>query len=85
MQRTITLIQPLAPPAPKLIRAAGYARVSSGKDAMLHSLSAQVSYYNDYIQRQKGWVFAGVFVDEAVTGVDREVCTDQLKEQETLV
>jgi DNA invertase Pin-like site-specific DNA recombinase len=35
---------------------------------MLHSLSAQVSYYNDYIQRQKGWVFAGVFVDEAVTG-----------------
>lgn len=68
MQRTITLIQPLAPPAPKLIRAAGYARVSSGKDAMLHSLSAQVSYYNDYIQRQKGWVFAGVFVDEAITG-----------------
>lgn len=68
MQRTVTMIQPLAPPVPRLIRAAGYARVSSGKDAMLHSLSAQVSYYNAYIQRQKGWVFAGVFVDEAVTG-----------------
>ena len=27
-------------------RVAAYARVSSGKDAMLHSLSAQVSYYN---------------------------------------
>lgn len=29
----------------KLKRVATYARVSSGKDAMLHSLSAQVSYY----------------------------------------
>ena len=25
---------------------AAYARVSSGKDAMLHSLSSQVSYYS---------------------------------------
>lgn len=31
-------------------RVAAYARVSSGKDAMLHSLSAQVSYYSDLIQ-----------------------------------
>ena len=29
-------------------RVAAYARVSSGKDAMLHSLSAQISYYNSY-------------------------------------
>ena len=28
-------------------RVAAYARVSSGKDAMLHSLSAQVSHYSD--------------------------------------
>ena len=33
-------------------RVAAYARVSSGKDAMLHSLSAQVSYYNDRIQKE---------------------------------
>ena len=31
-------------PPPKVVRVAAYARVSSGKDAMLHSLSAQVSY-----------------------------------------
>lgn len=29
---------------------AAYARVSSGKDAMLHSLSSQVSYYSKYIK-----------------------------------
>ena len=49
-------------------RAAAYARVSSGKDAMLHSLSAQVSYYNSLIQSHEGWQFAGVYSDEALTG-----------------
>lgn len=68
MQRTVTKILPFAPALPKLKRVAGYARVSSGKDAMLHSLSAQVSYYNSYIQEHKGWEFAGIFVDEALTG-----------------
>lgn len=57
------------PPVPKKRkRVAGYARVSSGKDAMLHSLSAQISYYSDMIQRHPGWEFAGVFADEAKTG-----------------
>ena len=57
------------PPRPKkLKRVAAYARVSSGKDAMLHSLSAQISYYSDMIQRHPGWEFAGVFADEAKTG-----------------
>ena len=32
--------------APRLERVAAYCRVSSGKDAMLHSLSAQVSRYS---------------------------------------
>ena len=53
--------------APKKKRVAAYARVSSGKDAMLHSLSAQVSYYSEYIQKH-GWEYAGVYADEAITG-----------------
>ena len=53
---------------PQLKRVAAYARVSSGKDAMLHSLSAQVSYYNDLIQNHSGWQYAGVYADEALTG-----------------
>ena len=50
------------------MRVAAYARVSSGKDAMLHSLSAQVSYYSDLIQRHQGWQYVGVYADEALTG-----------------
>ena len=53
---------------PQLKRVAAYARVSSGKDAMLHSLSAQVSYYNNLIQNHSGWQYAGVYADEALTG-----------------
>lgn len=53
---------------PQLKRVAAYARVSSGKDAMLHSLSAQISYYNDLIQSHSGWQYAGVYADEALTG-----------------
>ena len=52
----------------KLLRTAAYARVSSGKDAMLHSLSAQVSYYNKLIQSNPEWLFCGVYADEALTG-----------------
>lgn len=53
---------------PQLKRVAAYARVSSGKDAMLHSLSAQVSYYSDLIQNHSGWQYTGVYADEALTG-----------------
>ncbi len=53
---------------PKKKRVAAYARVSSGKDAMLHSLSEQISYYSTMIQNQPDWEYAGVYADEATTG-----------------
>lgn len=56
------------PILPKAIRVAAYARVSSGKDEMLHSLSAQVSFYSNMIQSHKGWQYIGVYADEAQTG-----------------
>ena len=65
------MIQKVAFPQKKpflLKRTAAYARVSSGKDAMLHSLSAQVSYYNQLIQSNPEWLFCGVYADEALTG-----------------
>lgn len=49
-------------------KVAVYARVSTGKDAMLHSLSSQVSYYSRLIQGHEGWLYVGVYSDEAVTG-----------------
>lgn len=67
MPRTIrTITKPPKPEQKK--RVAAYARVSSGKDAMLHSLSTQVSYYSELIQRRGDWIFVGVYADEAKTG-----------------
>ena len=54
MSRTVKKIQ-FAPQMPKALRVAAYARVSSGKDAMLHSLAAQVDYYSTYIRHHPGW------------------------------
>lgn len=53
-------------------KVAAYARVSSGKDAMLHSLSAQVSYYSRLIQEHDGWEYVGVYSDEAITGTKED-------------
>jgi len=53
-------------------KVAAYARVSTGKDAMLHSLSAQVSYYSTLIQNTRGWLYCGVYADEAMTGTKSE-------------
>jgi len=68
LERTITKTEfPPAPP-PSLTRVAAYARVSSAKDEMLHSLAAQVSYYSRLIQQNPGWMYVGVYADEAMTG-----------------
>lgn len=56
------------PTAPKPWRVAAYARVSNGKDAMLHSLASQVEYYSSLIRSTPGWEYAGVYADEAKTG-----------------
>jgi DNA invertase Pin-like site-specific DNA recombinase len=68
MVRTVTKKEKTLMAMPTLKRVCAYARVSSGKDAMLHSLAAQVSYYSEYIQRHPEWQYAGVYADEALTG-----------------
>lgn len=62
--REIRRIEPSSQPMPAKKRVAAYARVSSGKDAQLQSLSAQVSYYSNFIQKRSGWEYAGVYADE---------------------
>lgn len=68
MEKTIRQVEFTAPRAINAVRVAAYTRVSSGKDAMLHSLSAQVSYYSNLIQKHPGWLYCGVYADEALTG-----------------
>ena len=64
---TVSRIEPVVQ-MKKLKRVAAYARVSTGKDAMLHSLAAQVSYYSDLIQRNPEYEYAGVYADEGLSG-----------------
>ena len=68
MKRSIKQVEFSAQNQPCLLKVAAYSRVSSGKDAMLHSLSSQVNYYSKLIQEHPGWAYCGVYADEAVTG-----------------
>ena len=74
MKKHIIDITPTSKESVRKRRVAAYARVSCGKDAMLHSLAAQIDYYRDFIQNNSDWDFAGVYADEAKTGTkeDRE-------------
>jgi DNA invertase Pin-like site-specific DNA recombinase len=68
MERIVKKILPSVLPLSARLRVAAYARVSSGKDEMLQSLAAQVSYYSNLIQQRPDWEYAGVYADEALTG-----------------
>ena len=74
MDRNVERVEFKIPPRPQALRVAAYSRVSSAKDAMLHSLSAQVSHYSSMIQAHAGWLYCGVYADEGITGTkeDRE-------------
>ena len=50
------------------LRVTYYARVSTDKDEQLHSLSTQVRYYTEFIQRSPQWIFVEGYVDEGISG-----------------
>ena len=64
----VTRIQPQKPILPPRKKVAAYARVSKDTEQLMHSLSAQVSYYSSLIQRTPEWEYAGVYVDAGITG-----------------
>lgn len=71
MEKNIIQIDAL-PQLKRKLKVAAYARVSSSKDAMLHSLSAQVSYYNKYISSHDDWEFVGIYADEGISGTKED-------------
>ena len=64
----VTKIERAAPIIQAKKRVAAYARVSNPSEGLLHSLSAQISYYSTLIQSNPEWEYAGVYADEGVTG-----------------
>ncbi len=53
-------------------RVAAYARVSMESERLMHSLSAQVSYYSEFIQNNPEWEYVGVYTDVGITGTQKE-------------
>ena len=49
-------------------KVAAYARVSVETERMNHSLVAQVSHYQNFIQSNPHWEYAGVFADDGISG-----------------
>lgn len=74
--RKITKLETKRIDLPKLKRVAAYARVSVERGRTLHSYSAQVSYYNDLIQKNPEWEFAGVYADLGISGTGIEKRND---------
>ena len=71
--KTVKKIEVTRPVLPTRKKVAAYARVSMESDRMMHSLSTQVSYYNELIQSNPEWEFAGVYADNFISGtaIDR--------------
>lgn len=72
MGKTISRIEPAKPIEVRRKRVAAYARISIITDRLSHSLSAQVSNYSTLIQRHSEWEYAGVFVDNGLSGGSSE-------------
>ena len=64
----VTIIPATKIPELKHFRVAAYCRVSSGKDEAEHSLDAQISYYEEYIENQPLWDLVEIFSDEGISG-----------------
>ena len=66
-------IQATIPTMPTKKRVAAYARVSEDKgERQLHSLSAQISHYSEFIQRHSEWEYVGVYADLGITGTSKD-------------
>ena len=63
----ISRVEPTLP-MKKRMRVAAYARVSTEKGAMMHSLAAQINYYSKLIQSNPEYEYAGVYADEGLSG-----------------
>ena len=54
---------------PKL-RVAAYCRVSTESDEQATSYEAQIEHYTEYINNHPGWVLAGIYADDGISGTN---------------
>lgn len=72
MAKKITKIEPVSQKytqeAAPVLRVCAYCRVSTGTAEQKDSFEAQVQYYSRMIQDKDGWIYAGIYADEARSG-----------------
>ena len=74
--RKISKIERKIPQMPNRKKVAAYARVSMESERLQHSLSAQISYYSDLIQKYPDWEYVGVYADYGISGTKTERRTE---------
>ena len=74
--KKIERIEPTIPQIKRKKKVAAYARVSMETDRLNHSLSAQVSYYSQLIQKNPEWEYAGVYADSFISGTSTKNRTE---------
>ena len=56
----------------KKVRVAAYARVSTKSDEQLLSLETQKEHYDNFINANSEWEYAGLYYDEGISGTKVE-------------
>ena len=64
----ISRVEPKMQAPARRQKVAAYARVSKDTERLMHSVSAQVSYYSKLIQSNPEWEYAGVYADSGISG-----------------
>lgn len=68
----INILEPKTQALKPRKRVAAYARVSMETQRLKHSLSAQISHYSAFIQKNPEWQYVGVYADDALSGTGTE-------------
>lgn len=68
----ITKLERAMSQLPTRKKVVAYARISEESERLNHSLSAQISYYSNLIQKHPEWEYAGVYADSGISGTRAE-------------
>ena len=55
-----------------LLKVAAYCRVSTEQENQMGSYERQISYYKEKIEKRDGWILAGIYDDEGISGTKKQ-------------
>ena len=66
-------IIPALPQTKSKLRVCAYCRVSTLRETQASSIDSQSNHYEEHIKSNPEWVYAGIYIEEGVTGTKTEV------------